>query len=574
MSEKEEYVIKPGILLGELIPITSDTQGYELSQDDGKRFLNNIPRIQKPLSKSQLDQIEVGDLENNLKQEFLMLIRQYQDIFDWDKQTIGCTNRISHEIITEDIAPIRQRAYRMSPIELEYLKKELDRFCKMETLEYPSGITRQQQRYLDTQSKHYFVYNNRLYRRYKDNNLRLVLNKAESDNAIWTYHFHPMGGKTNSERISTFYTCKTRTMVSNRHGYQTLSTIPVGCPAIVINDNGLPFANKLVEEVCNQFSIERRRGSPYRNQTQGLVERFNRSLGQMLKKRPKHEKDNWCSYLPAALFAYHTIIQETTKQTPFYLLYRREALTPFDRITEKTKEGIINEKWSDDQLVNKIKMQIELLQKPPFHIGDIVQVYNNAIETSWSGKLEETWLGPYIVHKANQRGGYQLKTLKGVMLNGITHGNRMRIYRLPDVQFQPSLSSSKKMPDQLNTLNQDSNLEQLPWDPTIVTSEEIYKLLQDNPFLIRDIDDDFFLSLMEGDTNNHQATNDSLIKRTIGEGDNHPQDLSLSPKTIQLYQEYSRYENYWKNIAQHRARLAEKLVADITNKRNLRNLSL
>ncbi|KAG2216804.1 hypothetical protein INT45_013816 [Circinella minor] len=360
-----------------------------------------------------------------------------------------------------------------------------------------------------------------------------------------------------------------------------------GCPAIVINDNGLPFANKLVEEVCNQFSIEWRRGSPYRSQTQGLVERFNRSLGQMLKKRPKHEKDDWCSYLPAALFAYRTIIQETTKQTPFYLLYGREALTPFDRITEKTKEGIINEKWSDDQLVNKIKMQIELLQKvrkkadasikasqknqkamierkilgkkkhlmqPPFHIGDIVQVYNNAIETSWSGKLEETWLGPYIVHKANQRSGYQLKTLKGVMLNGITHGNRMRIYRLPDVQFQPSLSSSKKMSDQLNTLNQDSNLEQLPWDPTIVTSEELYKLLQDNPFPIRDIDDDFLLSLMEGDT------------------DNHPQDLSLSPETIQLYQEYSRYENYRKNIAQHRARLAEKLVADITNKRNLRNL--
>ena len=149
----------------------------------------------------------------------------------------------------------------------------------------------------------------------------------------------------------------------------------------------------------------------------------------MLKKRSKHEKDDWCSYLPAALFAYRTIIQETTKQTPFYLLYGREALTPFDRITEKTKEGIINEKWSDDQLVNKIKMQIELLQKvrkkadasikasqknqkamierkilgkkkhlmqPPFHIGDIVQVYNNAIETSWSGKLKETWLGSYI----------------------------------------------------------------------------------------------------------------------------------------------------------------------------------
>ena len=97
-------------------------------------------------------------------------------------------------------------------------------------------------------------------------------------------------------------------------------------------------------------------------------------------------------------------------------------------------------------------------------------------------------------------------------------------------------------------------------------------MLQDNSFPIQDIDDNFLLSLMEGDTNNHQATNDTLTTMTVEEGNNHLQDLSLSPKTIQLYLEYSRYENYRKNIAQHRARLAEQLVADITNKKNLRNL--
>ena len=51
------------------------------------------------------------------------------------------------------------------------------------TLEYPSGITKQQERYITSQSKHYFVYNDHVYRRH-GNTPRLVLNKTEADNCI------------------------------------------------------------------------------------------------------------------------------------------------------------------------------------------------------------------------------------------------------------------------------------------------------------------------------------------------------------------------------------------------------
>ncbi|ORY94095.1 hypothetical protein BCR43DRAFT_517110 [Syncephalastrum racemosum] len=50
---------------------------------------------------------------------------------------------------------------------------------------------------------------------------------------------------------------------------------------------------------------------------------------------------------------------------------------------------------------------------PPFQIGDHVEIYKSFLDTNWSGKLEDQWAGPYIIHKTKRRGTYQLKTITG-----------------------------------------------------------------------------------------------------------------------------------------------------------------
>ena len=40
--------------------------------------------------------------------------------------------------------------------------------------------------------------------------------------------------------------------------------------------------------------------------------------------------DTWDTFLNAALFAYRTVQNHTTKYTPFKLLYGREAVLPID----------------------------------------------------------------------------------------------------------------------------------------------------------------------------------------------------------------------------------------------------
>ena len=66
----------------------------------------------------------------------------------------------------------------------------------------------------------------------------------------------------------------------------------------------------------------------YHPQTDGLVERFNRTLTDMLAKTVEKSGRDWDARLPYVLFAYRSSIQESTKESPFFLLYGRDPRLP------------------------------------------------------------------------------------------------------------------------------------------------------------------------------------------------------------------------------------------------------
>ena len=76
-----------------------------------------------------------------------------------------------------------------------------------------------------------------------------------------------------------------------------------GCPKIILSDRGTHFVNKVVDNLCENFKIKHQLSSPYHPQTNGLVERFNRTLTETLAKLSE-ETDQWDLQLSAALFAY------------------------------------------------------------------------------------------------------------------------------------------------------------------------------------------------------------------------------------------------------------------------------
>jgi len=77
-----------------------------------------------------------------------------------------------------------------------------------------------------------------------------------------------------------------------------------GPPVELLSNQGLEFVAELNHELLRQWGIKRQYAMAYHPQTNGQVERFNRTLKTMIAKFVNGRQDNWDIYLPAFLYAY------------------------------------------------------------------------------------------------------------------------------------------------------------------------------------------------------------------------------------------------------------------------------
>jgi hypothetical protein len=218
-----------------------------------------------------------------------------------------------------------------------------------------------------------------------------------------------------------------------------------GCPAKILSDQGTHFKNKVIEELVKKFEIEHLFSTPYHPQTNGLVERFNRTLTEALSKLATNHIDDWDTYVAPVLFAYRTTKHSTTKIAPFFLLYGRDAKLPTDPLENENTSTLINhlENLIDDlpQEIEHAKKRVEKAQKKQkdrhdrklrhpvnFIIGDKVLYYDAAKEKQWTGKLEQKWKGPYYIHQVGEKGSYKLRTIDGKVLKTSVNGSLLKLY--------------------------------------------------------------------------------------------------------------------------------------------------
>ena len=102
------------------------------------------------------------------------------------------------------------------------------------------------------------------------------------------------------------------------------------CVNTVLTDQGTNFTSKLMKDVCRLVSSKKLQTTTYRPQTDGLVERFNKTLVQCLSAYVNEHKKDWDESIPYVLSAYHTSIHESTGFTPFELVYNRDPRQPLD----------------------------------------------------------------------------------------------------------------------------------------------------------------------------------------------------------------------------------------------------
>ena len=120
--------------------------------------------------------------------------------------------------------------------------------------------------------------------------------------------------------------------------------------------------SQLLQELYKLLGVKPIRTTPYHPQTDGLVERFNKTLKNVLRKIIQGEGREWEKYLPYVLFAYHEVPQESKGFSPFELIFGQDVRGPLN---------ILKEQWSkaeepvDDILtyVTKVRERMEAARK-------------------------------------------------------------------------------------------------------------------------------------------------------------------------------------------------------------------
>ena len=116
-----------------------------------------------------------------------------------------------------------------------------------------------------------------------------------------------------------------------------------GLPDILHSDQGRNFESTILRQTLEAFGVKKTRTTAYHPQGDGMVERFNRSLLQLLRAYVECQSE-WEQYLPFILFAYRTAVHTSTGISPFELMFGRPPVkhqfpptTAYDAVSYQSK---------------------------------------------------------------------------------------------------------------------------------------------------------------------------------------------------------------------------------------------
>ena len=234
----------------------------------------------------------------------------------------------------------------------------------------------------------------------------------------------------------------------------------MGVPRYLHTDQGRNFESNLVKELCRLLGITKTRTTPYHPQSDGMVERFNRTLLNMLSISAQENETDWDLHLPAVMLAYRTSVHATTGETPFMLMFGREVSLPIDIMygTPTSKlppsssqyaqtlcnrlETAYYQARTHTKLMQRQQKEVydQRLEGSPYQVGDLVWLHCPAVPRGRSHKLHRPWQGPFEVIKGITNVVYRIRRCNPPHKRLVIHFNHLKPYR------------GKQHPDLLPTL--------------------------------------------------------------------------------------------------------------------------
>ncbi|KAI3366502.1 hypothetical protein L3Q82_000474 [Scortum barcoo] len=231
----------------------------------------------------------------------------------------------------------------------------------------------------------------------------------------------------------------------------------VGIPSEILTDQGTNFLSDILRQVYRLLGIKSIRTTPYHPQTDGLVERYNRTLKSMLKKFISTNAKDWDKWLPYLLFAYREVPQASTGFSPFELLYGRQVRGPLD-VLQESWVGSQEKRTSVLAFVLQMRERMEqttkLVRRNMEKAQSGQQTWSDkaARERSFSpgqqvllllptaeNKLLAKWQGPYTVLKKLSPTTYEIEMLERRNPKQTFHINLLKEWKTREIPPQQKM---------------------------------------------------------------------------------------------------------------------------------------
>lgn len=176
------------------------------------------------------------------------------------------------------------------------------------------------------------------------------------------------------------------------------------------------FESIIFKELCKLLGIEKTRTTPYRPQSDGMIERANRTIENMLSAFVDKNQKNWDELIPFLMLAYRSSVHESTGVSPNKMVFGRQVALPIDLVLGRTNPEKGNTSEYIQNLSDKINVihnfareNIKLnsqsmireynakIQHNPYKIGDAVWVYYPNQNLGLERKLSRHWAGPFRI---------------------------------------------------------------------------------------------------------------------------------------------------------------------------------
>jgi transposase InsO family protein len=225
-----------------------------------------------------------------------------------------------------------------------------------------------------------------------------------------------------------------------------------GLPTEIVSDRDKLFTAPFMRELCRLLGTKQAMSTAYHPESDGQIERANRTLEDYIRHYLSPAQDDWDVHLWLAEFAVNNALQESTSNTPFVLNYGQHPLTP---VTVQMRRGVKNpsalkltEHMQELQArAKKCLIAAQQRQKRyaddgrrdvTFAVGDKVLLSTKNLKLKFAGtrKLLPKWVGPFEIEQKIGAVAYKLILPENMKMHPVFHVNLLKAYR-SDGRVQP-----------------------------------------------------------------------------------------------------------------------------------------